>query len=126
MKETSKKSEIMEQPEAVEEVKPYTLRPLETADIFPMFKLLNKMGFKDFKDNEGLKKVIFMFSGGTVKGKVDVNTLGIDIFFEIAAIIADNIPKIETELYTLLSSVASVEVDAIKKQSPAVYPCGRN
>lgn len=120
MKETSKKSEIMEQPEAVEEVKPYTLRPLETADIFPMFKLLNKMGFKDFKENEGLKKVVFMFAGGTVKGKVDVNALGIDIFFEVAAIIAENIPKVETELYTLLANVACVTPDDIKKQSPAV------
>ena len=113
--------EIIEQStEAVETAKPYTFRPLETADIFPMFKLLNKMGFKDFKENEGLKKVVFMFSGGTVDGKVDVNSLGIDMFFEIAAIIADAIPKIETELYTLLSSVAGVKPEDIKKQSPAV------
>lgn len=122
MKETTKKSEIMEQEqtEATEDVKPYTFRPLETTDIFPMFKLLNKMGFRDFKENEGLKKVVFMFSGGTVDGKVDVNSLGIDMFFEIAAIIVDAIPKIETELYTLLSSVAGLKPEDIKKQSPAV------
>lgn len=116
---------IMENPEIneqdqTEDVKPYTLRPLETTDMFPMFKLLNKMGFKEFKENEGLKKVVFMFSGGTVNGKVDVDALGIDIFFEIAAIIVDAIPKIETELYTLLSSVAGVKPEDIKKQSPAV------
>ena len=112
--------EIENQAETVEEVKPYTFRPLETTDIFPMFRLLNKMGFKDFKDNDGLKKLVFMFSGGTVNGKVDVDALGIDIFFEIAAIICESIPKIETELYTLLSNVAGVKPEDIKKQSPAV------
>ena len=124
MSETiTKKEEIMEQEqptEAVEEVKPYTLRKLETADVFPMFKLLNKIGFKDFKDNEGLKKALFMFMGGTVNGKVDVNALGMDIFFEVAAVICDSIPKAETEIYTLLASVAGMKVEDIKKQSPAV------
>lgn len=124
MSETiTKKEEIMEQAqptEAAEEVKPYTLRKLETADVFPMFKLLNKIGFKDFKDNEGLKKTLFMFMGGTVNGKVDVNALGMDIFFEAAAVICDSIPKAETEIYSLLASVAGVKVEDIKKQSPAV------
>lgn len=114
-KTITKNPEIVETPE-----KSYTFRPLETSDIFPMFKLLNKMGFKEFRENEGLKKVVFMFAGGTVNGKVDVNALGIDIFFEIAAIICDSIPKIETELYTLLSSVAGLKVEDIKKQPPAV------
>jgi hypothetical protein len=102
------------------EEKAFAFRQLETKDIFPMFKLLNKLGFKDFKDNEGLKKVMFMFMGGTADGKVDVNALGMDLFFEFAAIIVDAIPKIETELYTLLADVAMVKVDDIKAQSPAV------
>ena len=123
MNETiTKKEEIMEQaqPETMEEVKPYTFRKLETADVFPMFKLLNKIGFKDLKDNEGLKKTLFMFMGGTVNGKVDVNALGMDIFFEVAAVICEYIPKAETEMYTLLASVAGMKPEDIKKQSPAV------
>lgn len=124
MSETiTKKEEIMEQAqpeETVEDVKPYTFRKLETADVFPMFKLLNKIGFKDLKDNEGLKKALFMFMGGTANGKVDVNALGMDIFFEVAAVICESIPKAETEIYTLLASVAGVKVEDIKKQSPAV------
>ena len=117
---------IMKNPETIEqaqqpEEKPYTFRKLETQDIFPMFKLLNKIGFKDLKDNEGLKKTLFLFMGGTAtKGKVDVNALGIDIFFEAASVIAEAIPKAETEIYSLLASVACVEIDDIKKQPPAV------
>ena len=116
---TTKNNEIMEQAQQPEE-KPYTFRKLETADIFPMFRLLNKIGFKDMKDNEGLKKALFMFMGGTVNGKVDVNALGIDIFFEVAAVLFEAIPKAENEFYSLLAGVACVKPDDIKKQPPAV------
>ena len=124
MNETiTKKEEIMDQDapiETTEEVKPYTFRKLETADVFPMFKLLNKIGFKELKDNEGLKKTLFLFMGGTANGKIDVNALGMDIFFEAASVICEAIPKAETEIYTLLASVAGVKAEDIKKQSPAV------
>ena len=123
METIKKNDEIINQTqpvETVEEAKPYNFRRLETADVFPMFKLLNKIGFKDLKDNEGLRKTLFMFMGGNVDGKVDVNTLGMDIFFEVAAVICEAIPKAEAEIYTLLANVASVKVDDIKKQPPAV------
>lgn len=115
MRETVKKNE-----EIMEEVKPYTFRKLETADIFPMFKLLNKIGFKELKDNEGLKKTLFLFMGGAPTGKVDVNALGMDIFFEAAAVVSEAIPKAEQEIYGLLANVANMKVEDIKKQSPAV------
>lgn len=112
---TVKKSE-----EIMEQAKPYTFRKLETQDIFPMFKLLNKIGIRDLKENEGMKNVLFAFMGGTAKGKVDVNKIGMDMFFELASLITENIPKCEAELYSLLASVANLKVDDIKKQSPAV------
>lgn len=115
MSENTKKNE-----EIMEEVKPYTFRKLETADIFPMFKLLNKIGFKELKDNEGLKKTLFLFMGGAPTGKVDVNALGMDIFFEAAAVISEAIPKAEQEIYGLLATVANMKAEDIKKQSPAV------
>ena len=117
METIKKNDEIME---AVEEVKPYTLRKLETADVFPMFRLLNKIGFRELKENDGLKKTLFLFMGGTADGKVDVNALGMDIFFEAASVIFESIPKAETEIYTLLSNVSGVKIDDIKKQPPAV------
>ena len=124
METIKKNEEIMETQEqtteTVEEVKPYTLRKLETADVFPMFRLMNKIGFKELKDNEGLKKTLFLFMGGTANGKVDVNALGIDIFCEAASVIFEAIPKAETEIYTILSNLSGVKIDDIKKQPPAV------
>ena len=124
-KELEKNTEIMEQEtqdvENAEQkvLKPYTFRTLSTEDIFPMLKLLNKIGLRDLKENDGLKNVLFMFAGGTANGKVDVNKLGIDMFLEIAAIITESIPKCEAELYTLLSNTSDLSAEDIKTQSPA-------
>lgn len=120
-KEIEKTTNQAEQPaEIVEEVKPYTFRKLGTTDMFLMFKVLNKLGFREFKDNEGLKKTLFVFMGGTTNGKVDVNKIGMDIFFEVAAIITEALPKAEDEIYSLLSNLSGIKVEDIKKQSPAV------
>ncbi len=120
MKDTEKNTNIAEQesPEAVEE-KAYTFRKLETTDMFLMFKLLNKIGFKELKDNEGLKQTLFLFMGGTANGKIDVEKLGIDIFFEAASVLFEAIPKAETEIYGLLANVAGLKPEDIKKQPPA-------
>jgi hypothetical protein len=124
-KELEKNTEIMEQEtQGMENVesdiqKPYTFRKLSTEDIFPMLKLMNKIGLRDLKEDDGLKNVLFMFMGGSAKGKVDVEKLGIDMFLELAALITENIPKCETELYTLLSNTSNLSVEDIKEQSPA-------
>ena len=118
--ETITNTEITETTELQATEKPYTFRSLETTDIFPMFKLLNKIGFKELKDNDSLKNVLFMFMGGTVNGKVDVNKVGIDIFLELACLITECIPKAETEIYALLSQVSDRTTEEIQKQPPAV------
>ena len=122
-KTTTKNTEIMENAEVLQPIeteKPYTFRRLSTQDIFPMFKLLNKIGLNEMKENENLKRIIFMFMGGTVDGKVDVNKIGIDIFLELACLITECLPKAETEIYTLLSTTSDRTVEEIKAQEPAV------
>lgn len=51
---------IMNIDEVVEE-KPYVLRDLKSEDMFPMFRILSKIGFKEFKtcfDNDSIKALI--------------------------------------------------------------------
>ena len=125
---TTKKSEIMneraERMEATDQMqqpeKPYTFRRLSTQDIFPMLRLLNKIGLKDLRDNESIKNIILMTSITTGKKNIDVNKLGMDVFLELACLIADNIPKCEIELYSLLSQTSNRTVEEIKAQDMAV------
>lgn len=106
---------------AIEEVKEkaYTFRKLTTQDIFPMLKLMNKIGIKELKEDEGFKNLVALLSGSTAKGKADPAKIGIDIFFEIACILTESIPKCEAELYALLSQTSNLGVNDIKKQDMA-------
>lgn len=101
-----------------EVVKTYNFRKLTTQDLFPMLRLLNKIGFKDLKENEGLRNILLAFSGATVKGKskIDVNALGMDMFLEIACLIVENVPKCEAELYTILAQTSDLSIEQIQNQ----------
>ena len=100
--------------------KPYTFRRLSTHDLFPMLRLLNKMGIQDLRDNENVKRISIMLSTTSGKKNIDVNRLGIDVFVEIACIIVENIPKCEVELYALLSQTSNLTIDEIKEQDMSV------
>lgn len=123
---TTKKSEIINETEEMEATnqvqteKPYTFRRLSTQDIFPMLRLLNKIGLKDLRDNDNIKNIVMLSTSTAGKNKIDVNKLGMDVFLEIACLIVDNIPKCEIELYSLLSQTSDRTVDEIKAQDMAV------
>ena len=119
----TKNTEIMNETEGMEtanQVKPYTFRRLSTQDIFPMLRLLNKIGLKDLRDNDNIKSIVMLSTSATEKKKIDVNRIGMDVFLEIACLIVDNIPKCEVELYTILSTTSDRTVDEIKAQDMAV------
>ena len=122
----TKNTEIMNETEGMETTnqvqpeKPYTFRRLSTQDIFPMLRLLNKIGLKDLRDNDNIKNIVMLSTSAAGKKKLDVNRIGMDVFLEIACLIVDNIPKCEVELYSLLSQTSDRTVDEIKAQDMAV------
>ena len=122
----TKNTEIMNETEGMETTnqvqpeKPYTFRRLSTQDIFPMLRLLNKIGLKDLRDNDNIKNIVMLSTSAAGKKKLDVNRIGMDVFIEIACLIVDNIPKCEVELYSLLSQTSDRTVDEIKAQDMAV------
>jgi len=113
-------SEPMEQEATVTEVvkKPYTFRRLSTVDLFPMFKVISKLGLKQFQENGGIKTIISRIASG---GKeINPTELGIDIFLEITFLVIENLPKCEDELYALLSQTSDLSVDDIKAQDMSI------
>ena len=75
MENTTKKSEIMNETEGMEAAsqvqseKPYTFRRLSTQDIFPMLRLLNKIGLKDLRDNDNIKNIVMLSTSAAGKKK---------------------------------------------------------
>lgn len=109
--------------EAVAAEKIYTFRPLEATDVFPMFKILGKIGINEFIDCFGKDAVQKMLN--TVTGEGGVNNLqtmvGASVILEMVNVIINNLPKCEQEIYQLLSNTSNLSVDQVKKLGFATF-----
>ena len=94
--------------------KVYTFRKLNSTDVFLMFKILGKIGIRDFAksfDNDTVKELI-----KSTKGAENATTMvGISVVLEIANTIVGNLPKCETEIYEMLSSTSNLSVKQVKE-----------
>ena len=95
----------------------WEFRELCSSDIFPVFRIMNKIGFKQFKECFQSDEVKAMAKSG----KKDVASIGMTIFFDVAGIIIENISSCENDLYELLASVSNLSKEEIKKLSMADF-----
>ena len=96
----------------------WEFRELCSSDIFPVFRIVSKIGFKQFRDCFQSEDVKNMAAKG---GKKDVSAIGMTIFFDIAGIVMENISSCENELYDLLSSVSNLSKEDVKKLTLAEF-----
>ena len=119
---------IMNIDEAVEK-KPYVLRDLKSEDMFPMFKILSKIGFKEFKtcfDNDSIKALIADAKTGDPdagRSKKDelVASVGISVMIDMAGIVLENISKCKTEIYAFLSGLSGMTKEEIADLDMVVF-----
>lgn len=101
--------------------KPYEFRELCSKDIFPMFKLINKIGFKEFKDcfqSETVKDAAVKMKAGETG---NVEAVGMTIVFDVAGIIIGNLPACEDDIYSMLASVSNLNKKDIEKLPMATF-----
>lgn len=94
----------------------YEIRNLCSKDIFPMSKILSKIGISNIKsafEGDELQKLI--------KGGKDVEAVGMAIVFDIGGIILNNLSSCETELYKFLSDLTGAKVEELKECSIADF-----
>lgn len=103
----------------------FELRELKSSDIFPMFKIMGKIGFKDLKDRltpDKVKELTAMFkqdetADADQKESVDADEqmmfIGFNVIFEVVEIIMNNLPNCEQEIYSLLASLSGMKVKEI-------------
>lgn len=121
MSETTKNPvEIMEGVEVAE--KPYTFRKLGGEDVFLMFKIIGKIGVKEFNacfENEGIKNLLMTMMGEQKEeGEEEsqsVSVTYIAVILEVADVIFKNIPKCENEIFQMLSQTSDLSVEQVKK-----------
>ena len=103
--------------------KVYIFRQLEAKDVFPMFKILGKIGINEFTECFGKEAVQKMLNTATGEGGMkELQTMvGASVILEMVNVIIGNLPKCEQEIYQLLSSTSNLTVDQVKKLGFATF-----
>ena len=116
------------QPEAAEPVKPYTFRTLGGEDVFLMFRIIGKIGVKEFNacfEHDGIKHLVAAMMGEKMANQdaeeASVSVTYITVILEVADVIFRNLPKCETEVFQMLSQTSNLTVAQVKKLNLAQF-----
>ena len=115
------------QPEAAEPVKPYTFRTLGGGDVFLMFRIIGKIGVKEFNacfEHDGIKHLVAAMMGEKMVKAEDepsVSVTYISVVLEVADVIFKNLPKCEDEIFQMLSQTSNLSVAQVKKLNLAQF-----
>ena len=102
--------------------KPYEFRPLGGQDVFLMFKIIGKIGVKEFNacfENDGIKKLVAKMMGEKINKNDDgeeesFSVTYISVILEVADVIFKNLPSCEKEIFQMLSNTSNLSVDDVK------------
>ena len=97
----------------------YTVRELKATDLGPVCKILSKIGIRQFKDC--FNNIDFGKEKSEDKNGLTDAQVGLNVMIEMAGIITENMDKAQTEINTFLSSVTSLELEAVEDLSLADY-----
>lgn len=116
----------------VEEVieRPYTLRKLMDADLFPLLQLLRKLGVKDFYNSFNESKGKVKFNPNDYENEEErIKALekirdetGLKIMFDMADMLISKIDTHSDELYSFFSNLAGVSAEDVKKMEFGTLP----
>lgn len=91
------------------------LRELKSTDMGIICKIITAIGARQLKE---------CFNVDSVRGedgKINVDEIGMSIFFDIAGIVVSNIPKAEDEIMRFVASVAGMSMKEVQNLSFAEY-----
>ena len=112
-------NEITEAKEVTEVIEPkYTFRELNSTDLFPMIRIVRKIGVDKFKsmfNDEEMKALI--------KGKQDEmsNEGSIALMLDVAQVVIDGVGDCENEIFSLFARVSNMDEKEIKALDLATF-----
>lgn len=92
--------------------KAYTFRKLEAPDVFPMFRILGKIGINEFAECIGKESIQKLFGKNGVTNFAQ--SVGLAVTLELVNVVVSNLPKCEQEIFQLLSSTSDLTVDEVR------------
>lgn len=107
-----------------ERVKPYTFRRLNSTDLFPMIKIISKIGLDELtqvfdigfinKITNSFKKAEEFSENTSAAEEESQFIVGIGIALRVANKILEHVPSCEKEIFALLANVSGMSVEAVK------------
>ena len=110
-KEAVKVEETVEIPAEELVEKPYTLRKFKDGDLFPLLQILKKIGIREYKD-----AFVQVASGKSLE------SVGMDVAFDMAEVLIGNLPKAEAEIYALYADMSGIPAEEIKEMEFGTLP----
>lgn len=96
----------------IEIKKAYTLRALQTKDIFLMSKILGKIGVDKFIKDIGVDNIVSMTKDGNVE---DILVkIGANVALNILNVVINNLPSCEKDVYAFMSSLSGIKEKEIE------------
>jgi len=89
----------------------FSLRNLKDGDLFPLLKILRKIGLQNFKNT------LQQLSAGKT-----VEEVGILVVLDMAEMIIGNLDKAEDDIYSFYSSLSGMQPDEIKEMEFGTLP----
>lgn len=110
----------------------FELRELKSSDIFPMFKIMGKIGFKDLKDKmtpEKVKELTSMFKQNDndteqkegSDAEEQMMYIGFNVIFEVVEIIMNNLPSCEQDIYAFLAGLSGMKTKEVANLPLATF-----
>ena len=124
MQKTVAQNAVEQVPEPVQETKPYTLRTLCADDLFPMARIISKVGIDRFRDafnQNDIKALIKSLNkqegaddsdNAPVSDEV-VTSVGMSVVLSISQVVLSHISDCRTDIYTFLGGVSGMKPEAI-------------
>lgn len=107
---------------APEPVKPYTLKRLQSRDIFPMLRILSKIGINEFKECFSSPEITRLVAKANASGEdLDISSVGVNVVFEVCGVIVNNIPKCENDIYAFLAQLSGMSTEDIANMDAVVF-----
>ena len=100
-----------------QEVKPYKLRGLCAKDVFPMVKIIRKIGLKDIgkafnpEEIRAITESVSEDENATVDSLAE--TVGVSVVLKIVDVVMENLEMAEQEIFDFLGGLSSMNADDV-------------
>lgn len=87
-----------------------TFRELTSKDIFPMCRIISKIGVQRFREcfsNAIIDRVKEKEENAEEVAEENAEEVGVNVFFNVLELIADRLPACESEIFKLLADVGN-------------------